>query len=140
MLQSAKQKTAHTSLNHPQVQPQAPSPAKLKDDYTYLVVGGLGGLGRAIIRFLAQLGAKHIATLSRSGTASSGKRAFVEEMRDAGVDLIVHQGSVVEIEDIKKVQELAGQRPIRGVVQGAMVLQVTLPQASGYSTSSNENA
>ena len=80
--------------------PQTPSHTKVSVNNTYLVVGGLGGLGRAIIRFFATLGAKHIAILSRSGAESDSQKAFVKEMSDAGVNLIVHQGSVVNIEDI----------------------------------------
>lgn len=110
--------------------PQTPSHTKVSVNNTYLVVGGLGGLGRAIIRFFATLGAKHIAILSRSGAESDSQKAFVKEMSDAGVNLIVHQGSVVNIEDIIKVKELTRQWPIRGVVQGAMVLQVSLSRAS----------
>jgi NAD(P)-dependent dehydrogenase (short-subunit alcohol dehydrogenase family) len=97
----------------------------LKDDQTYLVVGGLGGIGKALVRHLAGLGAKHIATLSRSGADNENKSAFVREMREAGVNLIIQQGSVTEIEDVKKLKDLVGKRSIRGIIQGAMVLQVS---------------
>ena len=97
----------------------------MKDDQTYLVVGGLGGIGRALVRHLADLGAKHIATLSRSGVDNESKSALVREMREAGVNLIIQQGSVTEIGDIKKLKDLVGKRTIRGIIQGAMVLQVS---------------
>lgn len=106
----------------------------MNPDNTYLVVGGLGGLGRAIIRFLATLGAKHIATLSRSGIEGGSKEVFVKEMRDAGLDLIVQRGSVASIDDIRKLKEATQPWPIRGVIQGAMVLQVGLPQSVGVDT------
>lgn len=108
-----------------QVRHAPPSPTKLKEDQTYLVVGGLGGIGKALVRHLAELGAKHIATLSRSGVDNESKSAFVREMREAGVNLIVQQGSVTEIADIKKLKNLVGYRPICGIIQGAMVLQVS---------------
>ncbi len=118
--------------NLTQIQPQTPPLARLDAQSTYLVAGGLGGLGRAMIRFLTTLGAKHFITLSRTGADSSSKKAFVQEMKNAGVNLIVHQGSVVNIKDIKRVKELAGPYPVRGIIQGAMALQVTLPPAGGY--------
>ena len=98
---------------------------KLKDDQTYLVVGGLGGIGKALVRHLADLGAKHIATLSRSGGDNEGTRALVKEMSEAGVDLIIQQGSVTEMKDLKKLRDRVGERTIRGIIQGAMVLQVS---------------
>jgi NAD(P)-dependent dehydrogenase (short-subunit alcohol dehydrogenase family) len=98
---------------------------KLKDDRTYLVVGGLGGIGKALIRHLVDLGAKHVATLSRSGADKESTMALVREMREAGVNLIIQQGSVTEIGDIKELKDLVGKRPIRGIIQAAMVLQVS---------------
>ena len=97
----------------------------MSGESTYLVVGGLGGIGRSIVKYLAELGAKHIATLSRSGADTIKNKAAIKEMLDIGVKLTIHQGSVAEIKDITKVQKLAGNRPIRGIVQGAMVLQVS---------------
>ena len=46
-------------------------------------------------------------------------------MREAGVNLIVQQGSVTEMGDLKKLKDLVGKRTIRGIIQGAMVLQVS---------------
>lgn len=106
------------------VQPKPPPLAKLNTEHTYLVTGGLGGLGRAVIRYLVTLGAKHIATLSRSGAQGDNKAAFVNEMRQAGVNLVVHQGSVTNSQDIEELKDLTRDHPIRGVIQGAMVLQV----------------
>jgi len=104
---------------------QAPLTPKLCGDSTYLVAGGLGGIGRSVMKYLAQLGAKHIATLSRSGADTSDNKDIVNEMLEIGVNLTIHQGSVAETEDILKVQKAAGKRLIRGIVQGAMVLQVS---------------
>lgn len=55
-------------------------------------------------------------------------------MSDAGVNLIIHRGSVINIQDLINVKELTRQWPIRGVVQGAMVLQVSLPEQAGVDT------
>lgn len=105
------------------IQPQKPSLAKLNHESTYLVTGGLGGLGRAVIRYLVKLGARHIMSLSRSGAEGSIKEAFVKEMRDAGVELTIHLGSVAKLEDIERLKYLTPEIPIRGVVQGAMDLR-----------------
>ncbi|KAF1979893.1 KR-domain-containing protein [Bimuria novae-zelandiae CBS 107.79] len=45
---------------------------------TYILVGGLGGLGRSLITWMAGRGARHIAVISRSGTNTSVKTAFIE--------------------------------------------------------------
>lgn len=113
-----------------QVQPPRPLTPRLKGDCSYLVVGGTGGLGRATIKHFASLGAKHIFTLSRSGPDSPIMRELVEEMRLAGVCVVVFKGSVTDTVAIESIKEQAREFPIRGVVQGAMVLQVRAQSSS----------
>ncbi|WP_264990602.1 type I polyketide synthase, partial [Mycobacterium kiyosense] len=43
-----------------------PFPTKLTPDATYVVTGGTGALGRIVVRYLAERGARHIALLGRS--------------------------------------------------------------------------
>ncbi|KAL4893541.1 hypothetical protein BDV59DRAFT_207648 [Aspergillus ambiguus] len=105
------------------VQPQQPPAPELKRDCSYLVVGGAGGLGRATIKHLARLGAKQIITLSRSGPDSQLMRELVEEMRVGGVNLVVCKGSVTDTVAIASIKEQSREFPIRGIIQGAMVLQ-----------------
>jgi NAD(P)-dependent dehydrogenase (short-subunit alcohol dehydrogenase family) len=107
-----------------QVQPSKPLPAKLSSEYSYLVVGGSGGIGRELVRQLARLGAKNIVTLSRSGSNSDSVRALMEEMRNVGVNLLVHKGSVSNVDDVHALKLLTSRNPIRGIIQAAMVLQV----------------
>ncbi len=106
-----------------QVQPQKPIAVRLKPDSSYLVVGGTGGLGKATLRLLANLGAKRLVTLSRSGPDSPTAREIIKEMTARGVEIIVHKGSVLDKATLEAVKESCKKLPIRGIVQGAMVLQ-----------------
>jgi emericellamide synthase (highly reducing iterative type I polyketide synthase) len=93
------------------------------------VVGGTGGLGRATIKHLADLGAKQIITLSRSGTDSQSMKELVEEMRVIGVSVVVFKGSVIDTVMVESIRDQTREFPIRGIIQGAMVLQVRLNRA-----------
>ncbi|KAM7203160.1 putative polyketide synthase protein [Naviculisporaceae sp. PSN 640] len=91
---------------------------------SYLVVGGAGGLGRSITRMLVELGASNIVLLSRSATEAKNAE-FVDELRALGVSV---EARNVDIADAKSLNEALGSvrktmPPIRGVIQGAMVLQ-----------------
>ncbi|KAF4595264.1 polyketide synthase [Ophiocordyceps camponoti-floridani] len=55
-------------------------------DATYLLAGGLGGLGRSIADLLVAGGARHLAFLSRSGPASASVRTWFDGLRTRGVD------------------------------------------------------
>ncbi|KFY43786.1 hypothetical protein V495_03781 [Pseudogymnoascus sp. VKM F-4514 (FW-929)] len=105
------------------VQPRQPRAPRLKGDCSYLVAGGTGGLGRATIKHLASLGAKRIITLSRSGTDSQSMTDLVEEMHVIGVSVVVFKGSVIDTVMIESIRDQTREFPIRGIVQGAMVLQ-----------------
>ncbi|KAM3565547.1 hypothetical protein ARSEF4850_001360 [Beauveria asiatica] len=104
------------------VQPATPSRATLQSNKSYLVVGGTGGLGKAIVRLLVKMGAKRIVTLSRSGAAAAGMAAFVKEMAMAGVQVMAVKGSVLDNSSLDEVKAAAGDMPIKGVIQAAMAL------------------
>ncbi|KHN94261.1 polyketide synthase [Metarhizium album ARSEF 1941] len=93
---------------------------------TYLLAGGLGGLGRSIAELLTAHGAKHLAFVSRSGTSNSQARAFVEDLQNRGADAKVYQADLCDMESLSAViksQVSVQMPPIRGVFQCAAVIQ-----------------
>ena len=96
----------------------------LHPESSYLLVGGLGGIGRSISLWLVQNGARHLIFLSRSGRSEKTEH-FLQEMEALGCKVQVFKGSVADIEDVRQVVAQAG-KPIRGVVQLSMALQVSL--------------
>jgi short-subunit dehydrogenase len=112
-----------------QVQPRQPPAPELKGDCSYLVIGGTGGLGRAILKHLVGLGAKRIVTLSRTGSDSQSMTDLVDEMLAVGVEVVICKGSVTDEATLVSIKQQANRFPIRGIVQGAMVLQASLKVA-----------
>lgn len=104
-------------------QPPRPTPAKLKQDASYIVVGGTGGLGRGIIRFLAQLGAKRIITISPSGNDKVETRQLAEELQRQGVEVVNVKGTASDVEKLKKIAQESGSRPVRGVIHAGTVFE-----------------
>ncbi|KAK6538230.1 hypothetical protein TWF694_011109 [Orbilia ellipsospora] len=94
---------------------------------SYIIAGGLGGLGRDIARWMAERGAKTIVLLSRSGPTESA-RDFLTTMRDMGVNCLTPR---CDISDMNSVQETIKQLqitipPIKGCIQATMVLKSAL--------------
>jgi NADPH:quinone reductase-like Zn-dependent oxidoreductase len=118
-------------------QPPRSTPAKLKQDASYFVVGGTGGLGRVIIRFLAQLGARRIITLSPSGNEKVEAKHLAEELQQQGIELVNVKGTAGDVEKLKKIAQDSGSRSVRGVIHAGTVFEVgfeplsTIPR-SGY--------
>ena len=97
-------------------------------DATYLITGGTGGLGRSITRWLSTQGAKNIVLASRSGMSQASTRELVDELKGNGVEIMVYACDIGEDEQVKKMIDYVQEKmpPIRGVLHGAMVLQVRL--------------
>lgn len=93
---------------------------------SYLLVGGLGGLGRSIARWMVLRGAKSLIFISRSGMQKEEARTLVEELRAENLTASVYAGDVSDEMQLKGIIEQCALDlpPIRGVIQGAMVLQV----------------
>lgn len=95
---------------------------QLRHDKSYLLVGGLGGLGRAISIWLAEHGAKHLVYLSRSAGKSEEDREFFRELKCQGCSSQVVTGSVTKLENVQEAVTTAS-KPIAGVLQLSMVLK-----------------
>ncbi|KAI0879040.1 hypothetical protein GGS24DRAFT_486779 [Hypoxylon argillaceum] len=108
--------------------PQKSIRMNLDPSSTYLLVGGLGGLGRAQALFMAEHGARHIAFISRSGGARQEAQEVLETLKTLGVDARPYAADIADKSQLKEVfDEIAtAMPPIRGVIQGAMVLDDVL--------------
>jgi NAD(P)-dependent dehydrogenase (short-subunit alcohol dehydrogenase family) len=90
-----------------------------------LVVGGLKGLCGSLAIYLARLGATHLTILCRSGYSDPKSQAILANVYAEGCKVDLCEGDVNKLEDVERVFREAS-KPIRGVVQGAMVLRVCL--------------
>ncbi|KAK7757297.1 hypothetical protein SLS62_000847 [Diatrype stigma] len=108
-----------------QVIPSRPR-LQLRPDATYFLVGCLGGLGRALTSWMMGRGARNFAFLSRSGTDSKQAAILVDNLKAAGVNVQVFRGDASVKEDVQKaITSVSPDRPVRGVVNAAMVLRVS---------------
>jgi NAD(P)-dependent dehydrogenase (short-subunit alcohol dehydrogenase family)/aryl carrier-like protein len=89
---------------------------------SYLLVGGLGGLGRAISRWMVEQGARELIHLSRSAGESSEIHSFVEELCSVGCQVQLVAGDVTTPEDVTRAI-FAASHPLKGVLQLSMVLR-----------------
>ncbi|MEV5341522.1 SDR family NAD(P)-dependent oxidoreductase [Streptomyces sp. NPDC052676] len=98
--------------------------ASLDPEATYLISGGLSGLGAATARHLADRGARHLALIGRRGAASPEAPALLEDLGRRGAQATAHAADVTDSQAIAGiVREAAEQgRPVRGIVHAAMQL------------------
>ncbi|EQB46130.1 hypothetical protein CGLO_14878 [Colletotrichum gloeosporioides Cg-14] len=99
---------------------------RLDPEVTYLLVGGMGGLGRSLARNLAAAGARHIAFLSRSGDASASAQTLLNELTTRwNVKARAYAADAADAASLQAAMAVCEREmpPVRGVVQLAMVLR-----------------
>ncbi|KAI1124687.1 putative polyketide synthase [Nemania abortiva] len=114
--------------------PRNPNSVHLDGNSTYVLVGGLGGIGRSLAIFLAQHGAKHIAFISRSGSTKPEARATMDELKDLGVHATSYNCDVADPEAFEATMARMSveKPPIKGAIHGAMVLNDFLFESMTY--------
>ena len=105
----------------------APAPeraaGRLRGDGTYLVTGGLGGIGRELAVWLAERGAGAIVLNARRAPGPEAE-AVVEALRARGVRVEVELADISDGEAVEAMLGRIGERlpPLAGVIHGAGVL------------------
>ena len=90
---------------------------------SYLLAGGLGGLGRSIATWMIEHGARSLVFLSPNAGLSEKDQAFLKELESMRCNVSAVAGMTQNLEDVvKAISSAAG--PIKGVIQLAMVLRV----------------
>lgn len=100
------------------------SPLQIREDATYLVTGGLGGLGLAVAGWLAESGARHIVLVGRRG-ALPEHRQLLQRIEAHGARVESVACDVGDESDVRRLwrEVLAELPPLRGIVHAAGVLE-----------------
>ena len=97
------------------------------ENSSYLIAGGLGGLGRSAARWMASRGAKNIILLSRSGPQSSAATTLVKDLKTAGVNFETPTCDVAVAASLSAALATCYDTmpPIKGLIQSSMVLKAS---------------
>lgn len=96
---------------------------RVRADASYLVTGGLGGLGLKVAAWLVERGARHLILVSRSMPTPEAQNA-IATMRNAGAEVRTLQADVSRADSVAAVCEMiAPNVPLRGIVHAAGVLE-----------------
>lgn len=112
--------------------PAPPEPVRLRADKSYLIVGGLGGLGRLTARRLVARGARDLTLTGRSGAGPEAE-AFLTALRQEGATVRICRADLAVVTDVAAALATAtAERPLAGIIHAAGILDDgVLPQLDG---------
>ena len=92
-------------------------------DATYLITGGLGGLGLIMARWLVDQGARHLVLTGRNAPSKAAAETL-SELEQAGAHINVVQADVSQVEAMAPVfaQIEQSSSPLKGIIHAAGVL------------------
>jgi NADPH:quinone reductase-like Zn-dependent oxidoreductase/acyl carrier protein len=98
--------------------------SRIHSSATYLITGGLGGLGLSVASWMIGQGARHLVLVGRSGASGAASRS-VDEMRAAGAQVRVIHADVGDADALDRVlAAIEGDMPrLAGVIHAAGVLE-----------------
>lgn len=97
----------------------------LDPNATYLIAGGLGGLGRAVARWMVRRGARCLMLLSRYGPKTDPALEMLAELRDQGIRVETPCCDISKPESLASTLKVAiDLPPLKGCVQASMVMKV----------------
>lgn len=94
---------------------------------SYLLAGGLGGLGRSLARWMGSRGAKNLIFLSRTGTVTESVKEMVTDLKAVGCNTHIFACDVADADRLRAIVDVCSTTlpPIKGCFQGSMVLRVS---------------
>ncbi|KAL7625246.1 hypothetical protein AAE478_004461 [Parahypoxylon ruwenzoriense] len=108
---------------------------RLRPDATYIIPGGMGGLGRSLMRWMAAKGARNLVATSRSGAKDPRAQQLLEDLTKLGVKVKAFAADVGCMEQCESVLEEIkkdGFPPVKGAVIMAMNVQDSMFETMGF--------
>ncbi|KAI0459321.1 polyketide synthase PksD [Xylaria acuta] len=98
------------------------------ENASYLVAGGLGGIGRQILKWMASRGAKNLIVPSRSGLVSAAATQVVGELEEKGAKVTTPKCDVSSYISLSQTLRECAKTlpPIKGCINASMVLNDTM--------------
>jgi acyl transferase domain-containing protein/acyl carrier protein len=110
-------------VHHTLAESQSSLPALFRPDSTYLITGGLGGVGLRTAQWMIEQEARHLVLMGRRG-ASDEMEAKLQAMRERGAAITVIKGDVAREDHLAAALTRIRDTlpPLRGIFHCAVVL------------------
>ncbi|MEM7125061.1 MAG: SDR family NAD(P)-dependent oxidoreductase [Chloroflexota bacterium] len=102
---------------------EQPEPLTMQEDATYLITGGLGGLGLEVAQHLVTQGVKQLVLTGRRGVTTDEQRTILAGLEEFGAAVEVVQTDIANQDEVDAlIQRCTEIAPLRGIVHTAGVI------------------
>ncbi|NEO74121.1 MAG: SDR family NAD(P)-dependent oxidoreductase [Moorea sp. SIO3H5] len=110
-------------------------PLSFRSGASYLITGGMGGLGLLVANWMVSKGAKHLVLLGRR-SPDDAIRKKITELEMAGASVVVEKADVSDLESMTRVLHKIEQSniPLAGVIHSAGMLSDGVLQNQSWSS------
>ena len=91
-------------------------------DVTYIVHGGLGGIGLILIRWFADKGIKNLIITTRKGIVTGEQKYRLEYLTELGISYEIFIGDIGINEEFEKFKQIIGKMKIGGIFCLSMII------------------
>ena len=111
------------------VAPSTMNSLLLREDASYLLIGGLGGIGRATACWMLRQGARNFVFASPSGSEKQKAKETVALLEEQGAQVSVFKCDISNVKDLDQLLDHSKRDmpPIRGMIHSALVSKVKGP-------------
>jgi hypothetical protein len=101
-------------------------------DVSYLITGGLGGLGLTTARWMVESGARHLLLVGRNDPSDEA-RETIRALTEAGAEVRTWRADVARSADVESTMAYLDENmpPLRGIIHAAGVLEDRTLQEMG---------
>lgn len=118
----------HADIIAKQFIPAHPLDYRLDSNATYIISGGLGGIGKSVASWMCEDGAKNLVLLSRSGgTKNQASRELIADLEAKGVCVYSPKCDVSNAKDVQDVITHINRTmpPIKGLIHASTAMVVS---------------
>lgn len=113
------------TMDAPQVEiiPATQPRMAIRPNATYLITGGLGGLGMSLAQWMVQHGAQHLALVGRAEPSAEVQR-IIDQLQSAGAEVAAISADITDGASVARLLGEITRRmpPLRGIVHAAGIL------------------
>ena len=109
---------------HEEQEEEQEGAAGISDNATYLITGGLGGLGLSCAKWLVEQGARHLVLMGRNRPSPTAQEAL-DALAQAGTQVRVVEGDVSQEAEVARALDEIDRLmpPLKGIIHAAGLLE-----------------